>query len=308
MKLLFAFSMYAAAGPAFCHAGHDADHLAWVWEPWVLLPLVLACGMYGLGWLRLRREGKAPRVLGVLRPLSFAGGIGALFLALVSPLDTLAERLFSAHMTQHLLLMLVAPPLLAWSRPVFVGLWAFPLQQRRRIGRAWNGTHVLHATYAFLMRPLVAWLLASVALWFWHVPGPYEWALADEHIHALEHLCFFLTSLAFWTLTMRPRGYGVALVMVATFALHNGLLGALLTFAAQPFYHAHHPYAFGLSPLEDQQLAGLIMWVPASVVHLVALALLFAAWLAAAGTQDRTAGARLASPGVKNLGGGYDVT
>jgi cytochrome c oxidase assembly factor CtaG len=187
--------------------------------------------------------------------------------------------------------MLAAPPFLVWGRPVIVWLWAFPLSQRRRIGQGWNNTGALRGTYDFLMQPLMVWMTASVALWLWHIPAAYDWALADERVHTVEHLCFFLTSLAFWTLTLEPQrhvrgGHGVALIMVATFALHSGLLGALLTFAHAPLYRAYAIQAFGLTPLEDQQLAGLIMWVPASAIYLVALALLFVGWLARVKAYD----------------------
>lgn len=250
----------------------------------MLCSLGLAGWLYAQGMRRLRQEGNWRRALGLARPLSFAAGMVALGIALLSPLDALAAQLFSAHMTQHLLLMLVAPPLLVWSRPVFVWLWAFPLERRRRIGRFWTHTRALHGAHAFLMRPTVAWLLASFALWFWHIPGPYNLALANEGVHTVEHLCFFLTSLAFWTLVLEPYGRrdtgpGTALVMVVTFALHNGLLGALLTFAKAPLYRSHVASAWGLTALEDQQLAGLIMWVPAGFVHLGTVVLLFAGWM-----------------------------
>jgi putative membrane protein len=280
---ILALPWVAGAQAHGAHAHQDA-HLAWTWEPAVLIAFALCAGLYLLGWRRMRREGAAPRVLGRLRPLSFGAGMLAMAAALVSPLDALAEQLFSAHMSQHLLLMLVAPPLLVCGRPVLTWLWAFPLAQRRRIGRWWKHTPALHGSHDFMMRPPVVWILASVALWFWHIPGPYDWALASEAVHTVEHLCFFLTSLAFWTLTLEPysarrQNYGTGLIMVMTFAMHNGLLGALLTFAPTPLYRAYATPVFGLSPLEDQQLAGLIMWVPASIVHLATLAALFVGWL-----------------------------
>jgi putative membrane protein len=274
--------------PAACaHVSHEhngGSQFGWAWEPWVLVLLGISGILYFSGWLRMHKQGNAKRILGVARPLSFIGGLLALFIALISPLDTLAEHLFCAHMTQHLFLMLIAPPLLVWSRPILVWLWAFPLEQRRQIGRVWIETPALHSTHAFLMQPVVVWLYASVALWFWHIPGPYNWALSNEGVHTLEHICFFVTSLAFWTLVMEPYGprkisHGTALVMVSTYAMHNGLLGALLTFASTPLYHTAQLPLFGLTALEDQQLAGLIMWVPASIVHLVSLGLLFVGWL-----------------------------
>jgi putative membrane protein len=287
-----------ASGPACAHGsavGHAAEAPGWNWEPWVLLLVSVAAALYLLGWWRLRREGNARRALGIGRIGAFTAGLVTLLVALESPLDGLAEQLFCAHMTQHLLLLTIAPPLLVWGRPVFVWLWAFPLPQRRRIGRFWNGTRVLQASHAFLMRPLVVWLLASVALWFWHVPGPYGWALADERVHALEHLSFVLTALPFWTLVLQPYGrerdgLGIALILVATYALHNGLLGAVLTFASRPYYQDWSGLHFGLTALEDQQLAGLIMWVPAGLLQLATLALLFVGWLNAARAPRRLHG------------------
>ena len=143
-----------------------------------------------------------------------------------------------------------------------------------------------------LMCPLIVWILCSAVLWFWHLPGPYGWALESASVHALEHACFFLTSLMFWSLVLQPLGrrrmeYGETLLFVATFGVQNGLLGALLTFAGRPLYVAYLPTTavWGLTPLEDQQLAGLIMWIPASLIHLTTLGVLFVIWLNAAERQ-----------------------
>jgi putative membrane protein len=291
-------ALYAITGmmPAYCHEIVDAATEFGFQVPWTALLLATAMCFYGLGWYRLHSEGDAVRVLGKIRPLSFAAGILILTIALLSPIDQFAQYSFSMHMTQHLLLMMAAPPLLVIGRPVIVWLWAFPLEGRRRIGHAWNNTGVLRGTYDFLMRPLTVWITASIALWFWHIPAAYDWALANERVHILEHLCFLMTSLAFWKLTLDPSlhvhgGYGTAMVMVITFALHSGLLGALLTFAQAPLYYADdRAYTvpmFGLSVLEDQQLAGLLMWVPASAVYLVVLILLLAGWMSQVKTGGR---------------------
>ncbi|TFW09764.1 cytochrome c oxidase assembly protein, partial [Oxalobacteraceae bacterium OM1] len=221
----------------------------------------------------------------------FAAGIGALAVALASPLDAMAERSFTAHMLQHLLLMLVAPPLLVWSRPVYAMLWAFRPATRRRIGQWWAHRSRLRGLYDACMRPLTAWMLASVALWCWHVPALYDLALRNEAVHVAEHLCFFLTSLSFWTLVERPwqrhAGYGTAIVMLAAFALHNGLLGAVLSFSSVPLYLAYAGGADTAARVADQQLAGLIMWIPAGVVHLAAFAALFPGWLNGIGNRAR---------------------
>jgi len=263
------------------------SQLGWNWDPWILTMLALAV----LGYIRgLSRMNKAvrSRIFGWARSAAFAAGVATLFAALISPLDALDDQLFSAHMVQHLVLMMVAPPLLVAGRPGMAWLWAFRLSTRRALGRFWVRTGLRALAHA-LMAPIVVWLLCTAALWFWHLPGPYGWALASEPVHALEHTCFFLTSLMFWSLVLEPLSrrrldYGTALLFVATFGVQNGLLGALLTFAGRPLYVAYLPTtaAWGLTPLEDQQLSGLIMWIPASLIHLVTLGVLFVAWMHAA--------------------------
>jgi putative membrane protein len=268
--------------------------LPWNWEPWILICLGLALFGYARGLCRLDPEVRA-RVFGVWRGASFAAGIGTLFVALISPFDALDDELFSAHMVQHLLLMMVAAPLLVWGRPAMAFLWAFPQPARRALGRFWNGSG-LHRGVHTLMSPLLVWVLCGAVLWFWHIPAPYGWALENEGVHTLEHFCFLLTALMFWTLVLEPFGrrrlsYGQTILFVATLGVQNGLLGALLTFAGHPFYRAHFTTtaAWGLTPLEDQQLAGLIMWMPASLIHLGALVVLFIAWMNDAESEAKRA-------------------
>jgi cytochrome c oxidase assembly factor CtaG len=259
-------------------AAHDVQlegSPGWGIEPWTLGLIALAAAGYVLGVRRLGRR-RLRRVLGPSRRIAFALGLVALGIALVSPLDALAERMFAAHMLQHLILMLVVPPLLVWARPGIALLWAFPLGARRAIGQAWTQAPGVSGGFAQLMHPLVVYILASVAFWFWHLPGPYDAALSSELIHVAEHVCLLVTSLAFWTIVLEPYGtrrlgYAATFAFVATFALQNGLLGALLTFAARPLYYAHASLVIGLTALEDQQLAGLLMWIPASAIQLAAL-------------------------------------
>ncbi|MEO7073021.1 MAG: cytochrome c oxidase assembly protein [Rhodanobacter sp.] len=272
------------AAPAAAH-GSDASALAWSWPWWIVGSLALAILGYVRGLLRLERTARR-HVFGAGRLAAFAIGIATMVAALLSPLDALDDQLFSAHMVQHMLLMLVAPPLLVWGRPATAWLWAFPLRGRRAIGRFWMGTPGVQRSVRSLLAPLSVWLLWSAALWFWHLPGAYGWALANEWVHSAEHVCFFLTSLALWSLVMAPYGrrqldYGPCLIFVGTLGVQMGLLGALLTFATHPVYQtqAQTTLAWGLTPLQDQQLAGLIMWVPAGFIFVVAMAALFVAWL-----------------------------
>jgi len=287
-KYLFSGFAIAAclsfASPARA-SGESFAQLGWNWEWWILVLLATAVFGYVRGLLCMDPKARL-HVFGFGRYLAFGAGIAVLFVALISPLDALDDQLFSAHMVQHMALMLIAPPLLVWGRPATAWLWAFPLPARRGIGRFWMGAPGVQGSIRALMAPLAVWVLSSFALWFWHLPGPYGWALVNEWVHTLEHSCFFLTSLAFWSLVLAPYGrrqldYGSSLLFVGTLGMQMGLLGAVLTFAARPVYlgHASTTAAWGLTPLEDQQLAGLIMWVPASFVYLGAMAVLFVAWL-----------------------------
>jgi putative membrane protein len=288
-----AFGLLTA--PMAAQTSHFSQ-LGWNWNPWILASLALAVFGYVRGLLRLNSDVRA-RLFGGFRYAAFAAGIVTLFSALISPFDTLDDQLFSAHMVQHLVLLMIAPPLLMFGRPALACLWAFPLPALQAIGRVWIRSGMKHAVHV-LMSPVFVWLLCSAVLWFWHLPGPYGWALGSESVHAFEHVCFFITSLMFWSLVLEPLGrrrmdYGSTLLFVATFGVQTGLLGALLTFAGRPLYAAHlsTTAAWGLTPLEDQQLAGLIMWIPASLIHLTTLSVLFVVWMRTAERQTITASA-----------------
>ena len=295
MLLGSAMTLGLLPAPVAAQTSHFSQ-LGWNWNPLILASLGLAVYGYIRGLLRLNSAARA-RLFGGLRYAAFTAGIVTLFSALISPFDTLDDQLFSAHMVQHLVLLMIAPPLLILGRPALACFWAFPLPGRRAIGRVWIRSGLKHAV-DLVMSPVIVWLLCSAALWFWHLPGPYGWALGSESVHAFEHVCFFVTSLMFWSLVLEPLGrrrmdYGSTLLFVATFGVQTGLLGALLTFAGRPLYAAHlsTTAAWGLTPLEDQQLAGLIMWIPASLIHLTTLGVLFVVWMHTAERQVITASA-----------------
>lgn len=287
----------AFAAPAAAHGDHAAGGLHWLWEPWVLACLAITTVPYLIGMARMGRDQRR-RILGRYRGIWFLSGIVILFAALESPLDGLADDLFSAHMVQHMLLLLVIPPLLVAGRPVITWLWAFDLGPRRAIGRFWVRSG-LNSAFHWLTRPLVVWLLLSFALAFWHLPGPYDRAVRHEWLHDLEHLSFLGLSLAFWTIVIEPYGrrralsYGASLVYVVSAGFVMGLIGAILTFARHPLYavHLHTTAAWGLTPLQDQQLAGIIMWIPSNLIHIAALSVLFLAWF----REDERRGATLRS-------------
>lgn len=267
------------------HAGHH--HLAvnevmtwWSWEPVVIALLAISAALYIAGAARM----------GHARPLhvaAFFGGWLALVIALVSPLDALGGILFSAHMAQHEVLMIIAAPLLVLGRPLAAMLWAFPPSWRLPIANAFQ-TRSIAATWRFLTAPIIAVVVHAIALWVWHLPSLYEATLQSDFTHSLQHTSFIVTAALFWWALIHGRygrlGYGAAVFYVFLTSMHSGALGALLTVSQNLWYpiYSSRTSAWGLDPIEDQQLAGLIMWVPAGIIFLVLGVALFVAWLAEA--------------------------
>ena len=265
------------------HNWHDLAR-AWSFEPLMVISLVITAGLFAVGLKRLWREAPRKRSTRMWEGIFFACGWLALFVALVSPLHAWGRVLFSAHMSQHEVLMLVAAPLLVLGRPLVVFLWAFPLHWSRRIGNIGKVGWV-QTTWRFLTIPFVAWLVHAVALWIWHVPVLFDAVLQKEWVHTLQHLSFLLSALLFWwALIHGPQGalgYGAAVLYLFTTSVHSGALGALITLAGSVWYPSYIPLtgSWGLTPLEDQQLGGLIMWIPAGLVYIIAGLALFAGWL-----------------------------
>jgi putative membrane protein len=241
--------------------------------------IALAALGYGVGLRQLWHRGARSRRDMTLRAVAFASGLASVGLALLSPLDRWGAQLFALHMVQHEMLMLIAAPLLVLGRPLPLWLWAFPWQVRSWIARVTRGRSV-QLVWTTLLAPIVAWLLHALVLWTWHVPRLFEDALRNEAVHDVQHLCFLASALVFWAAMVEARKQaqqGAAIVYLFTTTIHTSVLGALITFAARPWYGAYlqTPRDWGLSALEDQQLGGLIMWVPGSLVYVgVALALL----------------------------------
>jgi cytochrome c oxidase assembly factor CtaG/cytochrome c2 len=212
--------------------------------------------------------------------------------ALASPIAWVSQILFSVHMTQHMLLMLVVAPLLAFGQPLLAWLWVFGDGSRSRIAGAFRSPWFLRGWQA-LSAPLSVFVIQAVALWVWHIPSWYAAALHSDAVHAVQHLCFVLAGSLFWWAMVHGRygrmGYGLGVLYVFLTAVHTGALGALLTVAPSVWYgdHARQAIAWRFDALVDQQLAGLLMWVPASVIFIVLGLALFAAWLGEAERRVR---------------------
>jgi cytochrome c oxidase assembly factor CtaG len=259
--------------------------IGWTAEASTLIPLAIAFFWYTAGVQRAIAEGKA-KAISPARLIAFAGGMIVMAIALQSPIDIISEDLFSVHMIQHLLLMLAAPPLFVWSDCPIVFLRALPRRARKAVAHFWARSAVSR-TYHGLTHPVAVWGAFCGAFVFWHAPRPYEWALADNRVHIVEHLSFFVTSLAFWSIVLPPNirrrrlQHGPTLLLVVSTAVLGGLPGALMIFAPRPLYpvHAAGVARWGLTLMQDQQIAGLIMWIPAGAAYVLAATLVFLQWL-----------------------------
>src|SRR3954471_7017117 len=284
--LLPVFALLLSASVASAHEigpeNFDELRTAWAFEPGVVIPLIVAGWLYVRGFRRLRRASQ--HALGGTEAGCYAMGWLTLVIALVSPLHPWGSVLFSAHMTQHELLMLVAAPLLVLGRPIIPFLWAFPRGFSRRMS-AWSKTKWWTAVWTFVTAPFVAWLIHAVILWSWHIPALFQATLNSEFVHALQHASFLGSALLFWWAVLHGRsramGFCAAVLYMFTTALHSGLLGPLLPFGRTVWYpiYSDTTGSWGLTPLEDQQLGGLIMWIPAGVVYIIAGLALFVGWL-----------------------------
>jgi putative membrane protein len=259
------------------HPGHPLDPhdlwTAWTFEPSLLIPIAITAILYLWGLWNIWQRAGIGHGIPVRRSMCFLGAILTLIVALVSPLDALSGVLLSAHMVQHLVLILVAAPLLVLSDVPLALLWALPRSWARPLGAGLYHSQPISRLWHVISSPISAWVLFTTALWIWHTRVLYEAALRDEMIHAFEHLGFLGAAVAFWWVLLqhsRPRSVRsmMAVPYLFTTSLQSGILGALMTFSARPWY----PYytaltaSWGLTPLQDQQLAGLIMWLPGSAV------------------------------------------
>jgi putative membrane protein len=281
-----------AAQPAFAHGGAEANRPldvhqllgAWEFDPIVVLGLILSAALYVMGTLRIWRTTRVGCGVGRFELSCFLGGWSALFLALVSPLHPWGRVLFSAHMGQHEVLMLVAAPLLVLSRPILPWLKALPSSWASALARAANGK-VWRPFWSGVTQPFTAWAVHALALWIWHLPSLFSATIDNDWIHSFQHLSFLGSATLFWWAVLhgprRALNYGAAVLYMFTTAMHSGLLGALLSCSNTVLYpvYANTTQDWGLTPIEDQQLGGLIMWVPAGLVYVFAALALFVGWL-----------------------------
>jgi putative membrane protein len=263
-----------------CFSG--ASVAGWSLDPAVLAPLGIGLVVYVVGISKLWRHAGIGHGASILQAIFFALGWLCMAVAIASPLHEISERLFAMHMLEHELVMTIAAPLLVFSRPLGPMLWAFPRLWRPQVARAARtGAYLLG--WDILSRPLVATLVHAAAIWLWHIPAVFDAALDNEMLHWLQHVSFLVTAMFFWwsLLGLRQKA-GVAIGELFATGMQTGALGVLLALARQPMYPAQAMLAraSGVDPLQDQQLAGLVMWVPAGLVYVAAALAIAGIWIA----------------------------
>ena len=252
------------------------------WRPdyEVAAVLLLICVLYARGWRRLRLS--RPREFGASRLASFLLGLMAILFAIDSPLDAFANLLLTAHMVQHMLLLMVAPPLILYGAPYLPILRGLPAGALRRGVGPFLASPGLQRFGRRLTHPVVCWLAFTITSLTWHAPKLYELALRSPFWHEVEHLCFLGAALLFWWPVIQPRPSRahwprwamIPYLFLADF--QNTALAAFLIFCDRVIYpsYAAAPRLLNLSPLEDQAAAGAVMWVPGSVAYLIPIGLL----------------------------------
>jgi cytochrome c oxidase assembly factor CtaG len=253
---------------------------SWTFEPWIVVSLVFAAGIYLRGWRELRRT--LPRRFAIWRLITFQAGLLTLFLALASPLHPLAELLLQFHMIQHLLLMMVVPPLLLLGMPILPLLRGLPRPVLQHGLAPFFASTTFQRLGHFLTHPVVCLVAFTGSNVAWHLPALYELALRSEFWHEVQHVCFLSTGLLFWWPVIQPwpsrlrwpRWTMIPYLLLAD--IQNTALSAFLIFSERVLYPAYSgvPRLWGISVLDDQAAAGAIMWVPGSVIFLIPVAVL----------------------------------
>jgi putative membrane protein len=254
----------------------------WNFEPSILLGMALLVGGYGAAIGPLRKNFPDARPVSNGRVLSFFTGVCFIFIALVSPIDFIGDHfLFSVHMTQHLLLTLVAPPLLLLGTPAW-------------LARPWLAQPLVTRLARFVTRAAPALLLFNFVFVAYHIPAVYDLSLQNELIHIAIHVLLIITATITWMPILSPLpelprlSYPLQILYLFVAAIPPTILAALITFATDILYPTYRaaPRIFGIPALEDQQIAGVVMWIPGTGVYLLALTIVFFKWFGGEQTAE----------------------
>ncbi|MBX5179253.1 cytochrome c oxidase assembly protein [Rhizobium lentis] len=297
MRTATTIAFFLMATPGLAHDGHaHSSSFPWTADPWIIAPLAVCAALSASGSVCLMSRSSTGRRVVAQRLLAYWAGWLVLAGALVSPLHWLGEQLFTVHMIEHELVMAVAAPLIVSARPSAVLLWGLPRIVRRRAGQM-LASSIVRRTWTLLSNGTVATLLHGAAIWAWHAPVLFDAAIESTPLHRLQHLSFFLSAVLFWWSVIWKTNRGLAAWHLFLTMLHMSILGALLALSPNVLYavQTRSSGAWGLSPLEDQQMAGLVMWVPAGVIYAAIALTLTALWIRDSG-KGGADGTRIVAP------------
>ena len=286
---LIALMVLGSANAGFAHELEPHTNGAvWTFDPWIVVPLLLTAGPYGIGSMVLRQRTRSGSQFHPWRNFAFVAGWLTLVGALVSPLHWLGEHLFTFHMIEHEILMAISAPLLVLAAPIGIWLWSLPRRYRFTVGRFLRRPGLV-GCWQWLRTGRNATLVHGIAIWAWHAPVLFDAAVTNIMLHRLQHLSFLMTAIVFWWAVLRNNNAGLAAWHLFVTMLHTSVLGALMALAPRVLYQAQTATAaaWGLTPLEDQQLAGLIMWVPAGTIYAGAAMAMLTIWIRQSGAARR---------------------
>jgi cytochrome c oxidase assembly factor CtaG len=259
--------------------------LTWTVHKSVIAVLLITSGFYLRGWWHLRQKGY-PTLATKWRLRAYLGGQVTIAIALLSAIDSLQSSLFLVHMIQHLLLMMVAAPLLWLGNPLVIGLWGLPRYWRLTLGRLLSKNARFRKILAAFTPMGISWMIYIAIMWLWHDSLAYQAALSNDLIHQLEHLTFFFSALLFWwhVIGAAPHihkryGYGARIGLVMLTMVPNEILAVYISLSATVLYPHYEtvPRLWGIDALTDQALGGVIMWIPGGMMYALAIVLLFVA-------------------------------
>lgn len=285
-----------AHGPEGSSAAGSSVWTAWTFPPLVSISLLIVSAIYLIGVRRLWRRAGVGSGIEKRQAGVFASGMFVLIIALVSPIDALADDLGWMHMIQHMLLMNVAAPLMILGAPGMAFLWTLPVRQRRWVGSLKKIRGPGRPLYYLLWHPLLLWSLFALTLWIWHLPSLYERALRHELFHDFQHLTFFVAAALFWRVLLDPvsrlrLSRVVAVLYLFLTSLHAMILGVFMALAPGVWYKTYEGRTvfWNVSALQDQQIAGLIMWMPACMIYAGFAAVMLALWVEKSSRSTRLA-------------------
>lgn len=293
---------------------------SWDWRVEIIAVLAVAGTLYTIGWWRLRKRTSKRQghnrwhARAVWRPIAYISGLLILGIALMSPIDVLASQLFTFHMVQHVLLVMVIPPLLLLANPLPFSLWGLPKSARSQAGGLLRRKSPFRRGLKRLTGAGLVWMAFVIVYWGWHDPNAYDLALRSALVHDLEHITFFVVSLLFWWHAIgagprihQPMSQGVRFAYLLSAIPISMVAGLAITFATEPIYSYYEamPRLWGISVMDDQRIAGVIMWVVGGMMYLVAALIIAARWLQTEEAKSAltesawAADDALASPGIE---------